>query len=81
MAEILCQHCGKPIDPPTLNFEGDAVPILGVADRLGALVPELIEALETLFDITPYATNDKDAEIRVRVRALIRKAKAEVSHG
>lgn len=40
-----------------------------------AAAPELLDALETLFDITPFATNDKDAEIRVRVRAVIAKAK------
>ena len=37
----------------------------------------LLEALEILFDITPFAANDKDAEIRVRVRAVINKARGQ----
>jgi hypothetical protein len=48
--------------------------------HLIAAAPELLDALETIFDITPFATNSKDAEIRMRVRAVIAKAKGEVDH-
>lgn len=49
--------------------------------RLIAAAPEMLEALETLFDITPFATNEKDAEIRMRIRAVIAKAKGEGNRG
>lgn len=48
--------------------------------RLIAAAPELLDALETLFDITPFPTNAKDAEMRMNIRALIAKAKG-VSRG
>lgn len=47
--------------------------------RLIATAPELLDALETLLDITPFATNPNDAEIRIRVRAVIAKAKGDVA--
>jgi hypothetical protein len=44
--------------------------------QLIATAPELFESLQALIDITPFATNQADAAIRLRARDALRKAVA-----
>jgi hypothetical protein len=70
-----CANCDIFLNDTTRSFTHSVH--CGQHDRDARILAEsnieLLNALETLFDITPFATNDKDAEIRVRIRALIRK--------
>lgn len=46
--------------------------------RLMGAAPDLLEALETLLDVSDFATNSKIGEIHLHVMAAIRKAKGEL---
>jgi hypothetical protein len=45
--------------------------------RLIAAAPELLECLDALLDLAPFASDDKERELHLRCEAVLRKAKGE----
>jgi hypothetical protein len=42
---------------------------------LWAAAPDLLECLDTLLDLAPFASNDNERELHLRCESVIRKAK------
>jgi hypothetical protein len=53
-------------------------PEMSANARLIAAAPQLLEALETLLDISPFARDATGADMHERARAVIRSAKGEL---
>ena len=45
--------------------------------RLIATAPELLECLDTLLDIAPFARDDNERQLHLRCETVLRKAKGE----
>ena len=59
-------------EPHQVNEE-----IAAANGTLWAAAPELLECLDTLLDLAPFARNDNERELHLRCETVLRKAKGE----